>query len=80
MVHGDDFVSAGTENALRWMQKIVEAAFEISTTIIGPESRDKKQVRVLNRTVTYTNAGIEYEPDPRHAEIILKDLGLEASN
>ena len=80
MVHGDDFVSAGTENALRWMQKIVKAAFEISTTIIGPESRDKKQVRVLNRTVTYTNAGIESEPDPRHAEIILKDLGLEASN
>ena len=80
MVHGDDLVSAGTDNSLKWMQKIVEAAFEISTTVIGPEATDKKQVKVLNRTITYTGTGIEYEPDPRHAEIIVKDLGLEACN
>ena len=54
MIHGDDFLSAATEDSLKWMQKIVEAAFEISTTVIGPEGKDDKQVRVLNRTITYT--------------------------
>eukprot|EP00973_Karenia_brevis_P046223 6408888-Karenia_brevis.AAC.1 len=80
MIHGDDFVSTGTGNALKWMQRIVETSFEISTTVIGPEAKDRKQAKVLNRTITYTDAGIEYEPDPRHAEIIVNELGLEACN
>eukprot|EP00973_Karenia_brevis_P066489 9242322-Karenia_brevis.AAC.1 len=74
MVHGDDFVSTATGNALRWLESAIRKSFEITTTVIGPEREDKKQVRVLNRTITYANGGIEYEPDPRHAELIVKDL------
>ena len=80
LIHGDDFVNTGTGNALAWLEKIIEAAFEITSTKIGPEDGDKKQVKVLNRTVTYTKSGIEYEPDPRHAELIVRDLGLENCN
>jgi hypothetical protein len=40
----------------------------------GPE--DLKSVRILNRIVTYTENGIEYEADQRHAEIIGKQMGL----
>ena len=80
LIHGDDFVSPGTGNALAWLEKIIKAAFEITSTVIGPEDGDKKQVKVFNRTVTYTISDIEYEPDPRHAELIVGDLGLENCN
>ena len=51
MVHGDDFFSTGRDRDLRWLQKKIEAAFEIKTTVVGPESGDQKQAKVLNRTV-----------------------------
>eukprot|EP00973_Karenia_brevis_P052167 7248858-Karenia_brevis.AAC.1 len=58
MVHGDDFFSAGTDEDLKWLQRKVESAFEIKTTVIGPEEGDRKQAKVLNRTVTYKEDGI----------------------
>ena len=30
--------------------------------------------------ITWEQSGIGYEADPRHVEIIIKDLGLEASD
>ena len=79
MVHGDDFFSTGRDGDLRWQQKKIEAAFEIKTTIIGPEDGDQKQAKVLNRTVTYSKGGIDYEADPRHAELIVQELKLQES-
>ena len=35
-----------------------------------------KEIRVLNKIVRYTATGIELEADPRHAEIVIRDLGL----
>ena len=32
-------------------------------------------VRILNRIVTVTENGLEYEADQRHAEIFMKDMG-----
>ena len=34
-------------------------------------------MRVLNRFVHWTEEGIEYEADQRHAEIIIQELGLK---
>ena len=80
LVHGDDFVSIGREEDLKWLSTILEGKFEISTDIIGPEKNDKKEIKVLNRIIAYEEGGITYEPDPRHAELIIKQLGLEKSN
>jgi hypothetical protein len=33
-------------------------------------------VRILNRVITWTEHGVEYEGDQRHAEIIIKQMGL----
>ena len=38
--------------------------------------KDEKSMRILNRVVTCTNEGIEYEADQRHADIIINHLGL----
>ena len=39
--------------------------------------KDDKSIRILNRVVEWTSSGISYEADQRHAEIIVKQLGLE---
>ena len=40
-------------------------------------SGDEKELKVLNRIIRYTDQGIELEADLRHAELIVKQLGLE---
>ena len=45
--------------------------------MLGPEKRHLQEVRVFNRVLTWTATGITYEADPRHAEIIIRELGLE---
>ena len=43
---------------------------------IGPSEKDDKQIRILNRIITWTNDGIGYEGDQRHVEIAMKDYGI----
>ena len=38
-----------------------------------------KEIGVLNKIVRYTATGIEFEADPRHVEIAIRDLGLTDS-
>ncbi len=44
--------------------------------MIGPGNRQQKEAKILNRVIRFTNEGLEYEADPRHAEIIVNELGL----
>eukprot|EP00969_Alexandrium_andersonii_P111187 4908720-Alexandrium_andersonii.AAC.1 len=44
---------------------------------LGPRREDMKEMRVLNRIVTWTDEGIWYEADQRHAELIIKGLGMK---
>ena len=74
MVHGGDYFSTADSDQLQWMKRELEARFEIKTSIIGGENGDLKKMRVLNRIFEWTDGGITYEPDARHAEIIVRDL------
>ena len=51
--------------------------------ILGPDGGDETSVRVLNRIMIWQKGQgedmITYEPDPRHAEIIMKEMGVESS-
>ena len=38
-----------------------------------------RETRILNRIIKVTESGWEYEPDQRHAEMIVKELGLETA-
>ena len=77
MVHGDDFISTGPDDSLKWMEQMLSKDFKIKTSKIGPEKDDDKELKVLNRILRYTDSGIEMEADLRHAEIIVQQLGLE---
>ena len=76
-IHGDDFVTIGKEEDLAWLKQGLEKHYEIKTEVLGPSDKDKQQVKVLNRIITWTDTGIEYEADPRHVELILKELHLK---
>ena len=78
MVHdGDDYVSAGTEKPLSWREKEFERAYEIKTQKLGDSPGYKLEGKVLNRILRRTPAVWEMEADPRHAELIMEQLGLE---
>ena len=79
MVHGDDFVSTGSDSSLKWLESILTKEFKIKTSKIGPDKSDEKELKILNRIIRYTNNGIELEADLRHAELIVSQLGLTES-
>ena len=81
MVHGDDFVSLGLEADVRWFHSQMEAAYEVKIRgILGPEEGDDKRIEILNRIVEWGADGIRYEGGPRHAEAIIKAMGVDGKN
>ena len=50
----------------------------MAVEVLGPDKGQQKEVRALNRVLRCNNGkGIEYEADPRHAEIMLTQLDLQ---
>ena len=47
---------------------------------MGERESDIKSVRILNRIISWTPNGIEYGSDQRHAEIIVKQIGILANS
>ena len=79
-VHGDDFTSTGREGELKWFEAELLKNFEIKTEYLGPDTkRHLQEIRVLNRVINWTADGVTYEADPRHAEILIRELQLEGS-
>ena len=54
----------------------MEERFEVKTRILGASAGEDKEGRVLNRNIRITEDGWEYEPDQRHADIIVEAMGL----
>ena len=93
LVHGDDFVSVGSAAAASKFKKQLEARFEIKTQVMrapgaeggacassaseGSLGQGVQEGRVLNRVVRWTPEGWETEPDQRHVDLIVKELGLQ---
>ena len=81
VVHGDDFVSSGSESEIKWLHGKMAGQYEVKIRgILGPEENDQKSIRILNRIVEFQPWGIQYEPDQRHVEGIINDLDLAAAN
>ena len=78
-VHGDDFVISGTELHLNSVRKFIcERYLTKVRGLIGPEPHDEKAIVILNRIIEWREDGIVMEADPRHVEMILKELGMES--
>ena len=51
--------------------------FDVQTEVLGPEKECVKQLTIFNGVVTWELSGITWEPDPRHAEIVIDQPGLK---
>ena len=47
---------------------------------LGGGKDDDKCMRILNRIIRWTEAGLRIEADPRHVEILIKEMGLNEAN
>ena len=84
VVHGDDIITLGDSEALSEVEHAMSDHYTIKVrAILGAGRDDAKEVRILNRYVRWkSDSGknwMEYEPDPRHAELIVKSLNLESA-
>ncbi len=75
-VHGDDFTVTGPEEDLRWLETKFSDKYEIKASMLGPDNGMEAEIRVLNRILRWTDEGIEYEPDQRHAELVIREAGM----
>ena len=80
VVHGDDFTLLADQAEIDRVCKILRERYEIKLRgVMGPGVNDDKEISLLNRIVRWTEAGIEYELDPRHTEILIEQLGLSGA-
>ena len=78
VVHGDDFVSLGCDADLDWFEAAVKSEYTCKVKgRLGPGRGDLKSARLLNRVISWEADGLTLEADQRHAEIIVRDLGLD---
>ena len=78
VVHGDDFTALGAADSLSLYERAMCEAFECTIKgRLGREGGDVDEMRVLNRVARVVPSGLRYEPDPRHAELLIRALGLE---
>ena len=77
LVHGDDYVCSGGPSELSWLKDKLSAAYDLKTQLLGPGAR--AEGKVLNRVVRWDDKGWEIEADPRHAELIIEQLGIRGS-
>lgn len=75
-VHGDDFTITGSEKDLSWLRMLMTTRYEIKSEMLGPEAHMSQEIRVLNRIIRWTPSGVEYEPDQRHAEVLIQAMGM----
>ena len=76
MVHGDDFLAVGDKSSTDSLKKVLMDAYKVNVEVLGGGVGEASEIRVLNRVVRRTADGITIEADPRHAEMVVKDLEL----
>ena len=51
----------------------MQEEYEIKFQVMGPEKHLSQDVKILTRTLRWTQVGIEYEADLKHAGLIVKE-------
>ena len=80
VVHGGDFMSEGPGENLKLMDAEMRKSFALKTEILGGDKGDVQSLRVLNRQIIWKDNEIHWEADPRHVEILARQLGMEHSS
>ena len=78
LTHGDDFVITGPTEKLMEVERKMTSVYPIKAKVISYGS--SKSIKTLNRRLHWGEKGIVYQHDPRHVDVLVKDLGLEHGN
>ena len=72
-------MTCGTARDTEWLQAALGARFEVTTKVIGTGPGESHEERILGRVLRITEDGWELEADQRHAELVVRQLGLEGA-
>jgi len=81
-VHGDDMLLLGYEDKLLQLEANLGKHMILKRrALLGFDERHDKSVTILNRIIELRRGAVggwelTYEPDPRHAQIVVAELGL----
>ena len=76
IAHIDDLFLVGCLTNVQHVHRGFGGAFEMKCTNAGPKT-GKSEVEYLERRIVFTENGLEFQGDPRHAGILLKETGME---
>ena len=62
---------------MAWLAEELAKANEIQTQKVGMGKGQKQEGKALNRFIRCTDAGWEVDADPRHAELVVEQPGIE---
>ena len=78
MTHGDDVVVTGPTERLTECKNEMTGVYPIRTKLISYGSTES--IKALNRGLHWRKRGIVYQHNPRHVDVLVKDLRLEQGN
>ena len=78
LTHGDDFVLTGPTKRLMEFKMKMTKVYPTKAKIISFGSTES--IKTLNRRLHWGREGIVYQHDPRHIDVLVKELGLENGN
>ena len=77
-IHGDDITALGRDSDLLWLKEALETRYELKYGgMLGPDSGDVQDATILNRLIHFGKDETTYEADPRHVQILVRELGLQ---
>ena len=57
-VHGDDFTASGPIEDLVWLESVFRKRYDIKATVLGPDTHQAQEVKILGRTLRWTEGGL----------------------
>ena len=78
LVHGDDFLTLSDSRGQGFFESCLAKRYQYKMRgRLGPRRNHTREIRVLSRYVRWPESGdLEHEADPRHAQLIMKQLEL----
>ena len=77
LVHGADFVAVGDPKCFAETDAGLSKKYNIKHETLGSDKKDLKEIKVFNKIIRVTDGGPELVADLRHAELVVRELGIK---
>lgn len=77
VTHVDDFLVCATREQLGWLSEQLARRWDLKKHILGPDAGEERCVEFLGRRIRWLHWGLQYEPDPKHVEELLRHNSMK---